>query len=75
MFSNNNHDERFRFLSEAFFAKTHEQLREVDRQVQKSKELLIRLTRYGTYKQFADDSGQMSWAKLVAKLNGTAMDI
>ena len=75
IFSNNGTDDRFRTLSSAFFAGTYDQLYEVEKQVQKSRELPLKLTKYGAYKQFGDEFGQMSWTKLVAKLNGTAMDV
>ena len=75
LFANNNLDERFKLMSEAFFPTEFEKLREVERQVQKSRELLVQLTSFGAYRHFGDESGQMGWSKFVGKLNNPGLDM
>ena len=75
LFSITHMDDRFKLITELFVDKTYQQLREVERQVKMSKELMVMLTKYGAYKQYANEFGQMGWLKFVAKLNGAAMDI
>ena len=75
LFSNNNLEERFKLMSEAFFTVNFEQLREVERQVQKSRELLVQLTSFGAYRHFGDEAGLMSWTKFVGKLNNPGLDM
>jgi hypothetical protein len=64
----NNLDERFRFLTEAIFAEDIASITEVETQLAAAKALVHSMTEYAVIKQFGEESGATSWAKLSAVL-------
>jgi hypothetical protein len=67
--SNNNVDERMRVICEAIFANDAAALKETERQIQKSKEVMHLICQFAMIKQFAEPTGNISWTKFNKLMN------
>jgi hypothetical protein len=67
--SNNNVEERLRVICDAVFSTDWVAMKETERQIQKSKDLMNLITMYAMIKQFGEPNGTVSWSKFSKMLN------
>jgi hypothetical protein len=69
LFSHNNVDDRFLQVTTTCFEDVFDEMKEVELQFVKTRELLNGLVSYALLKQYGDVNGMMSWTRLSVHLN------